>query len=166
MFLMPWRLPEEARWWKLSTNVAQQQSQRRSVTPLNSERRVCARTGPPLISMHSHLPLSCQSRSLKITAWKKKHSPFPPSLTQAQWWTLWLEEWTLRRRIWTASPASEASSLLKRFVAGCPGPCHFHSSAAALLFHLSSALCSRPADSSWTWGESQQEERRGRGVLM
>lgn len=51
---------------------------------MNFAWRVRARTGP-LISMHSHLPLSCQSRSLKITAWKKKKNKqpnisLPPSL--------------------------------------------------------------------------------------
>lgn len=42
------------------------------MTLLNFAWRVHARTGPPLISTHSHLPLSCQSRDLKITARKKE----------------------------------------------------------------------------------------------
>lgn len=99
----------------------------------------------------------------------------PPSLSHNQWSTHWLMEWALqlrlKRGIWIASPppgSSELLSLLKRFVAMLSRLCHFHSSAAALLFHLSSALwapCGRPADSSWTWGESQQQ-RRGRSALI
>lgn len=62
---------------KLYTNVTQPHSQRRSVIPLNFVRRVLARRVPLLISTHSHLPLSCQSRSLKIIAWKNSRTNPP-----------------------------------------------------------------------------------------
>lgn len=83
-----------------------------SMTLLNLGRRVCARRGPLLISTHSHLLLSGQNRSLKITAWEKKTlkysvPPPPPTPPRTRWSTPWLVEWALqlklKRSIWTAS---------------------------------------------------------------
>lgn len=71
-------LLQEVKRGKSYTNVTQQQSQRRSMTPLNFAWRVRARRGPLLISTHSQMPLSWQ-RSLKITACKKISLPLPHS---------------------------------------------------------------------------------------
>lgn len=62
-------------------NITQQQSQRRSMTLLNLVWRVRARTGPLLISMNSHLLLSCQSRGPEDHSLKKLEQPVIDALT-------------------------------------------------------------------------------------
>lgn len=128
------------------------------MTLLNFAWHVRTCRGPLLILMHSHLPLSCQSRSFKITAWKKTAAlHLPPTtsslpLIHSQWSTLWLMEWTLqlklKGRIWTASIAwilwtTEALETICRHVVQrwaifipvqplCSSTCHLHSELPAV----------------------------------